>query len=162
MTNPSASISPTPMPRSITTLVSALRQSQPSRTSSQARTPSPMTPGRTWVKNAPMVVTAIMAVIGWRGAASAARISFQRSATGRNASVTTSSAKPSQPMSSCARDRRNLRELDLARDIPQAPQRDRGLDGDERGLLLAETSRRRGQCIDVVRHASLTSRGLEP
>ena len=48
--------------------------------------------------------------------------------------------------------------LDMARDIPQASQRDRGLDGDERGLLLAETSRR-GQCVDVVRHAHSSSRG---
>ena len=60
MTNPIATNRPNPTARSITTLVTAFRQSQPSRTSNQARTPSPATLGRTWAKNTPIAVTAMI------------------------------------------------------------------------------------------------------
>ena len=80
MTNPNATNRPTPMPRSITTPVTALRQPQPRRTRSQARTPSLATPGRTCAKNTPMAVTAIMTVRVMRSssAASASTTSRQR------------------------------------------------------------------------------------
>src|SRR5262249_43932488 len=50
----------TPPPRSITRLVTAVRQLLPSRTSSQARPPSPATLGKTWAKNTPTAAAAVM------------------------------------------------------------------------------------------------------
>src|SRR6516164_10454818 len=97
MTNPAAISRPTPTPRSITTLVTALRQSYPSRTSNQARTPSPATLGKTWEKNAPTAVTAITTarVIHLR-AASASMILYQRRPKTGTSSMATSVANAAQ------------------------------------------------------------------
>src|SRR5262245_27584026 len=62
MANPRANNSPAPIARSSTTLITALRQSQPRRGSNQARTPSPATLGSTCAKNTPMAANPIMTV----------------------------------------------------------------------------------------------------
>ena len=122
MTNPSAINRPTPTPRSITTLVTALRQSQPSRTSSQARTPSPVTLGRTWAKNTPMAVTAIMAARVMRSSstASASTTLRQRSATSGICSSDHQNGECSPAKIQQRNGGQDLAQIDLARDVPKA------------------------------------------
>src|SRR5262249_32780187 len=101
-TNPSTSSRPTPTPRSITTLVTAVRQLLPSRTRSQARIPSPATFGKTWAKNSPTEVAAVMAGrcnFGSR-AASASTMLYQRRPTSGISSTTTKIANAAQRKSS--------------------------------------------------------------
>src|SRR6516225_8279011 len=101
-TNPSTISRPTPTPRSITTLVTAVRQLLPSRTSSQARTPSPATLGKTWAKNTPTAVAATRAirVICLSRAASASTILYQRRPASGISSVATKIASAAQRKSS--------------------------------------------------------------
>src|SRR5215471_1979343 len=102
MTNPRAITRPTPTPRSITALVTALRQSLPSRTSSQARTPSPATLGKTWAKNTPTAVAATMAirVICLSRAPSESTILYQRRPESGISSMATKIASAAQRKSS--------------------------------------------------------------
>ena len=95
---------PTPTPRSITTLVTALRQSQPSRTTSQARIASPVTLGNTWAKNTPIAVMrdhdgACHPLITPTSTCSTLR---QRRATSGICSMTSVTAKAAQRTSSIA------------------------------------------------------------
>src|SRR5262245_863790 len=101
-TNPSAIIRPTPTPRSITALVTALCQLLPSRTRSQARTPSPATLGKTCAKNTPTAVAAIMAVRVARisRAASEPTILYQRRPESGISSVATKIANAAHRKSS--------------------------------------------------------------
>ena len=102
MTNPSATNRPTPTPRSMMTLSTALRQSQPSRTSSQARIPSPATLGKTCAKNMPIVAIAIIAscVIRSLLAVSASTMLCQRIPTSGICSITIRMANATQRKSS--------------------------------------------------------------
>ena len=98
MTNPIAISRPSPMPRSITTLVKAFRQSQPSRTTSQARTPSPAKLGRTCATNIPIAVAAIMmpGVIRAARAPSASTTFHQRTPASGIWNITISSPSAAQ------------------------------------------------------------------